>query len=102
MFLFNVCVLSAEIGLSLSKVSGLAVNQAVSWKKRHERHIFANMCILYKEKFYNAVFIDESTIQMYRNGPRTWFKVMPHENLFGLVGKYKTPSKNSSLGPVVI
>ena len=56
------------------------------------------MCFLYKEQFYNTIFIDVSTIQMNKNCPRTWFKVMPHENAFGLVGKYKSPAKVSSLG----
>ena len=60
------------------------------------------MCILYKEQFYNTIFIDESTIQMNKNGPRTWFKVMSHENAFGLVGKYKSPAKVISLGLVFI
>ena len=48
------------------------------------------MCVLFKEQFYNTVFIDESTIQMNKNGPRTWFKLLPHENAFGVVGKYKS------------
>ena len=73
--------------------------QAVSWKNRLERQIYANMCVLYKEQFYNTIFIDESTIQVNKNGR---FKVMPHENAFGLVGKYKSPAKASSLGLVFI
>ena len=56
------------------------------------------MCCLYnlfKENFYNTVFIDESTVQMNKNGPRTWFKLLPHENAFGVVGKYKSVGKVS-------
>ena len=61
----------------------------------HKSIININNKVLFKEQFNNTVFIDESTIQMNRNGPRTWFKLLPHKNAFGLVGACKSVGKVS-------
>ena len=72
----------------------------VSYKNRLERFAFANACLKYNEKFHQTFFIDESTIQLNRNGSRIWFKLMPHENAFGLVGKFKSPSQVNVIGGI--
>ena len=74
--------------------------QFVSYKNRIERFIFAKMCLLHNEQFNHTVFIDESTIQMGRSASRTWFKVLPHENQFGLVGRFKQPGKVNVIGGI--
>ena len=74
--------------------------QYVTHKNRIEQLVFAKVCLTLNENFKQTIFIDESKIQMSRSGGRTWFKVLPHENAFGLVGKFKSPIKVNVIGGI--
>ena len=72
--------------------------QYVTQKNRIERLVYAQTCLKFNENFDQTIFVDESTIQTSRSGGRTCFKVLPHENAFGLVGKFKSPIKVNVIG----
>ena len=74
--------------------------QYVTIRNRLELLVFAKTYLKFKENFDQAIFVDESTIRMCRTGSRTWFKVLPHENSFDLVGKYKSAIKVNVIGGI--
>ena len=62
--------------------------QVVSLKNRRERIAFANAALAFKDRFFNSIFIDESSVQANKNAAKIWHKKFSNETRLGLLERY--------------
>jgi hypothetical protein len=72
----------------------------VSKKNRLERIAYANVALAFNDKFYNSIFIDESTVQATKNAYKIWNKKFPDETRLGLIEKYSHPESVHVIGGI--